>query len=139
MPTLSEAEDAICQAFSDAWADRTPVEWPNVATEGPQLREGNVAWCAVHIIHDGADQRTLGGEGERVFERFGGLTVQIFIPAGQRGLSPASELAKVAADAFEGKTVGGVRFYRVGTRTIGSDGTWFQVNVSADFEFDETK
>lgn len=136
---LAMAEDAICQAFSDAWADLTPVEWPNVATEGPALRDGNAAWCSLAIRHDGSDQRTLGEEGGRVFTRTGGLTVQIFVPAGQRGLQPASSLATVAQNAFEGKTVGGVRFYRVGAHTVGSDGVWYQVNVRADFEFDETK
>lgn len=139
MPTLSDAEDTICQTLSDAWADRTPIDWPNVEAEGPHLRDGSDPWAALHIQHGGSDQHSFGQDGERTFTRVGSLTLQVFVPAGQRGLSAASALAMVAADAFEGKTVDGVRFYRVGTRTVGRDGSWFQVNVTADFEFDEVK
>lgn len=139
MPTMLEAEDAMFQAFKDAWEDRTPVDWPNVARSGPHLRDGKASWAAVDISHDGSDQHSFGQEGERTFTRTGGITVRVFVPAGERGLTPASDLATVAANAFEGKTHGGVRFYRVGVKTVGRDGSWYQVNAHADFEFDEVK
>lgn len=141
MTTIPEATEAICACFHAAWADRTPVEWPNVVPpEGePKLSQGNKSYAALHIKHEHGDQHSLGEKGNRVFTRDGGLTVQVFVPVGKRGLEEADALAKAAHDAFEGETFGGVRFYRVSTITVGPDGPWFQVNVAADFEFDEVK
>jgi hypothetical protein len=140
MPNLTEATETICQCFHTNWADRTQVEWPNVIPEnGQKLSQGNEAYVALHIKHEGSDQSSFGGEGGRVFVRQGQVIAQVFVPVGKRGLEEATQLAKVASDAFEGKTLGGVRFYRVSARTVGPDGPWYQMNVSADFEFDEIK
>lgn len=139
MPNMAMAEDSTFGAFNVAWAARTPIDWPNVTVEGPHLREGTDPWVSIHMLHDGSDQHTMGEEGARVFTRTGSVVVQVFVPAGQRGLTDATALAMVASSAFEGRTVDGVRFYRVGTKTVGRDGSWFQVNVTADFEFDEVR
>lgn len=140
MPTLPEATESICKCFHAAWADRTPVEWPNVvADDGQKLSLGNEAYAALHVLHAGGDQHSLGEAGNRVFERAGQVVVQVFVPAGKRGLDEAASLAKAASDAFEGVSFEGVRFHRVGTRTVGLDGNWFQMNVYGDFEFDEVK
>lgn len=137
MPDLAMATEAICRAFNETWADATPIDWPNVARDGPHLREGNEPWVAIHIKHDGQAQHTLGPVGERTFVGEGQLEVQLFVPAGKRGLADADRLAKLAVSAFRGRTVDGVRFLRVGARTIGNDGPWHQTNVGADFEYDE--
>lgn len=139
MPNLAMATDAILAAFHEAWADRYPVEWPNHQPDGPKLSEGDSPWARVTIRHEGSDQASLGEVGGRVFTREGTVTVQVFVPSGKRGLIDADELAMVATNAYEGKTHGGVRFYRVGAKTVGHDGPWFQVNAVADFEFDEVK
>lgn len=141
MPTLPEATEAICQRFNDAWADRTPVEWPNVIPDDgkPKLSHGNVSYASVHIKHEDSDQHTLGEKGNRVFQREGQVIVQVFVPAGKRGLEEADTLAKAASDAFEGETFGGVSYHRVSARTVGLDGPWYQMNVTADYEFDEVR
>ncbi len=137
------AEDTMLAAVFAALPEGTPTDWPNkdwdTTAQGPHPREGLDEWTAVHILHDNSDQQSMGEEGGRVFTRRGSVIVQTFVPAGQRGLAGASALAMAAASAFEGRTIDGVRFYRVGSRTVGRDGAWFQVNVSADFEFDEVK
>lgn len=139
MPTQAMAEESMCAALYAALPDLATV-WPNKEpAPADHPREGTDPWAAFHILHDGSDQSTLGAEGARTFTRTGSVKVQVFVPAGQRGLDEATVLATAARDAFEGKTIGGVRFYRVGQRTVGLDGSWFQVNVSGDFEFDETK
>jgi hypothetical protein len=70
------------------------------------------------------------------------VIVQVFAPltAGE-GLTQAEALAIIARDAFEGKTAGAgqVWFRNVAINEIGPDGPWFQINVSADFLYDETK
>lgn len=140
MPSLTEATDSICECYNTAWADRTPVEWPNVSQPaGTKLSDGNVAYAAFHVLHEGSAQMSFGDTGNRVFTREGQFIVQIFVPAGKRGLDESSLLAKAALDAFEGITFGGVRFHQVGAKTVGLRDNWFQVNVSGDFEFDEVK
>jgi hypothetical protein len=136
MPNLAMATDTICGQFNSAWADRAPVEWPNVPVPDPHFRDGSDPWCAFDLAFEGGENATIGS---RVFSRSGHLVVRIFVPAGERGLERANELAMVALDAFEGKTIDGVSFYNVGMKTVGPDGPWFQVNVRADFEFDEVK
>jgi hypothetical protein len=70
-------------------------------------------------------------------ERWGELTFQVFVPAGKRGLELAGQLAKVALNAYEGSTLDGVRFRRVGLKDVGVNGAWQQTNVTAHFEYDE--
>ncbi len=140
MTTHAQADEAMCQALQTAVAPLDLIVlWPNVDPPLPHPREGESAWAAFHISHDGGDQRTLGERGRRTFTRTGGFVLQVFVPAGQRGLEEATALAKPAVDAFEGETLEGVRFRRVGMHTVGRDGAWFQVNVRGDFEFDEVK
>ncbi len=136
MPNMATATDSICQAYNTAWAERTAIEWPNVTTEGPHLRDGNDPWCALDVLWDGGGNASISS---KHFLRQGSVVVRIFVPLGQRGLERATELAMAACDTFEGKTIDGVSFYRVGTKTVGPDGPWYQVNVRAEFEFDEVK
>ena len=149
MPTLIEATDAVCSTINVAWLANAPalnggtapeVEWPNVQREGPPLYDGNVAWAKLIVDHDFSDQATLGGVGERVFERAGSFAFQVFVPAGKRGLDQAGRLAMVALNAFEGVTSpGGVRFYRVKPKTVGQRDAWYQFNVEGVFEYDVVK
>lgn len=140
MPSLTEATNSICECFNTAWNNRTPIEWANVVNlGGTKLSEGNDAYAAFHVIHEGSDQLSLGEAGNRVFTREGQFIAQIFVPVAKRGLEESDLLAKAAIDAFEGITFGGVRFHQVGAKTVGPSGNWFQVNVSGNFEFDEVK
>jgi hypothetical protein len=140
MPTQAQAEEAMCAAVFAGLPAETIILWPNRdVPEDSHPREGTSPWTAFHINHNGGDQHTLGAAGARTFVRTGSVTLQVFVPAGQRGLEDATTLATAARNVFEGETIEGVRFYRVGARTVGRDGAWFQVNVRADFEFDEVK
>lgn len=146
----TEASDAILAAFAAYWSANAPaqnggvepeVRWPGV-DEG-ELPDGSVAWCRVTLRHFPAGQRTLGPIGARRFARNGVVTVQVFAPllAG-RGDTQAQALAIIARDAFEGKTAGageGVWFRATQVREVGPDRAWFQMNATADFEYDEIK
>lgn len=141
MPTPAMAEETMCSALYAGMTGGETILWPNkdLPDGTPHPQEGEDAWMAFHINHDGGGQHSLGERGGRTFTRKGGFVLQIFVPAGQRGLEEATALATSAINVFEGETIGGVRFYRVGQRTVGRDGSWFQVNVRGDFEFDEVK
>ena len=139
MPSQAMAEETMCAALH-AGMGGLVIVWPNreLAPED-HPREGETSWAAFHINHDGSGQRSMGQKGARTFTRTGGFVLQVFVPAGQRGLEEATALATAATNIFEGETLGGVRFSRVGSHTVGKDGSWFQVNVRGDFEFDEVK
>ena len=143
MPTAAMAEEAMCSALYAGIGGSLTILWPNKdLPEGVQHpREGTGPWAAFHILHDGSDQATLGPAGERTFTRTGQFQLQIFVPAGQRGLEQATAFATPAINVFEGNTLDGVRFYRVGRKEVGREpgSSWYQVNVAGDFEFDETK
>jgi hypothetical protein len=138
MPDLAMATDTICATLDAAWPDDR-IEWPNVIPPdgAPKLNSGTDPWCALDLFWDGSGETAIGN---RVFTRTGFITVRVFVPAGERGLEVANDLCKTIVNAFEGKTIDGVSFHNVGPKTVGPDGAgWFQVNVRADFEFDEVK
>lgn len=135
--SLTTATDAACSLFNDAWGATSPVEWPNAQAQDPALYAGSSPWARVTVAHAGGEQRSMGRDGERVFEAYGTVTVSVFVPAGKKGLADSDALADLAASAFRGKTRNGVRFSRVGARTVGADGPWHRVDVEAEYDYDE--
>lgn len=140
--TLNQARNEIWSTFQDAWeADSTselvPVLYPDVSGEPPE--EG--AWVRASMIHTGSTQVTLSNEtGARRFRRSGIVTIQIMTPCGM-GLTLSDQLTKIAMRAFEGVTTspGGVMFLNVRPIEAGQSGNWYQVNVLADFQYDEVR
>lgn len=136
--TFEQARDDIFSAFKAAWGVTTfPVVWPDKPAEKPS---GRTPWARVTIRHAGGFQATLSNiNGQRRWRRNGVVIVQVFTPSGE-GLSRAYDLAKIACDAFEGvSTPRGVWFRNARINEVGPDGDWQQVNVLADFEYDEVK
>lgn len=97
-------------------------------------------WAEVFVRHTAGYQATLSSTlGSRIFRREGVIQVRIFIAQGS-GLSDAYTLAKVVADAYEGaRTSGGAWFRNVRVNEVGRDGEFLQVDVTVDFQYDETK
>ena len=145
--TFAEARDAIQSRFKAQFdadvlaivggSDKPLVVWDNVALTGEPPKDK--AWFRVNVKHSDGDQVSLGEAGTRKFSRDGIVTVQIFIPAGARGLALADRLGKMTVDAFEGKAAAGVWFRRVKLVEVGPDGPWFQYNVTAAFTYELTK
>lgn len=99
----------------------------------------NNPFCRSYIRHVTGRQKSLGGAGHRMFGRNGFLTAQIYTPVG-KGLQESSQLAKVVADAFEGRSSdNGVWFRNVRINEVGKDGMFMLTNVIVDFEYHETK
>lgn len=138
--TYAQARDEMLTQITAAWtagASGAPLLYDDRPGATPA---DATTWARVHIQHNLGTQATIGNPiGNNLFRRDGLLTVQIFVPIG-KGLSLADTLAKVAADAFEGQsTPGGVWFRKVRMREIGPDKAWFNVNVYAEFNYDEAK
>ncbi len=137
--TYETANNEILGFFKAAW-DPTGLLalYPNVQGTKPSAQ---VAWARVTVSHGPGGQTALtGGLGSNRFDRFGLVTVQIFIPNGQ-GLSQGYILGKVIADAFEGKSTTSAIWFRNVTppNEIGPSVEWFQINVTIEFEYDEIK
>jgi len=136
--TYQEARDEIFALFKTAW-DTTgyPAHYQDVRK---QRAKDDDPWAVVTLQHSAGFQATLSGaQGARTFARLGFVTVQIFTPNG-KGLQEAYDLSKVVSDAFEGaSTPGGVWFRNVRLNEVGRDGKFHQINVVAEFRYDEVK
>ncbi len=142
LASLTAARDAILTLFKVAWDAQTPPV-PKLLNDDVKddLPAGTFPWARIIVRHNTGFQATLAGEtGNRRFRRLGLVTVQIFTPYGD-GLDLNDALAKVAVDAFEGKSTAAdeVLFRNVRSNEVGQDGNWFQTNVFAEFEYDEVK
>lgn len=142
------ARDDMLGVFKTKWDADTPavnggaipgVYYDGVGEAGPGPHDE--AWARVQIRHNLGEVAGIGGPaGARQRTRkLGILTVQVFSPleAGG-GLTLAENLAKVAKSAFEAVvTTNGVIFRNVRAVEVGEDGPWYQINVIAEFEYDE--
>lgn len=142
--TLTQARDEILGTFKTAWdagaetVGKT-VLYPNVGNQEPPTAEE--LWARVTVQHFVGAQVTLSGAtGARRFRHNGLVTVQLFAPSGE-GLETLDAAATIVKQAFEGVTTspGRVLFRNVRVNEIGPDGQWFNVNVLADFEYDEVR
>jgi hypothetical protein len=146
MTTFDGARDEILAAFRTAWTAGTPPitgTVPPVGYEGVETaasQPSTAPFARIVIRHVGGRQATLSNQdGQRTFEKTGIIGVQIFAPlVAGLGLTVVEALAKVAKSAFEGRaTPSGVWFRNVRAVEVGPDGAMFQINVWADFEYDE--
>lgn len=143
------ARDAVNGAFYSHWLEAAAAAAgtgspPKVEFSGLQedqrLSEGNEPWARVTIKWASGQGHTLAPVGSRRFDRRGTVTVQVFTPVGKRGLLLSDRLVKVAQDAFEANApASGPWFRNVRSQDIGPDDAWYQVNVVAEFTFDEVK
>lgn len=142
MPNITQARDEILTRFRTEWladgiSSPVPLTFEDFESD---LASGNAPWARVTVRHATGEQATLtDGSGKNRFRRTGTVFVQIFTPFGD-GLSKADALATIAARAFEGKeTPLHVWFRDVRYVEVGRDGQFYNVNVLADFEYDEVK
>lgn len=138
MTTLTGARESIYQRASDNWGSTSPFCFANetfVPTAG-------TAWVRFIVEQAESEQRTLGGAGNRRFERDGVIRAQINVPL-DSGLREADELGAVVIAIFEGVTFQGVWTGAARTREAGKvevEGlNWFRYDVEVDYSFHETR
>lgn len=143
---LSTARDEMHRIFDDAWeAGAGAVNGgvvPAVKYEGlPQPKAfppRDAQWGRMRIRHTLAEQSAMSDTVAR-FEKIGTVTIQIFASLElDEPANRAADLAQIAKGAFEGKkTPSQVWFRNVTVNEIGVDDAWYNINVLADFEYDE--
>lgn len=98
----------------------------------------DLAWGRAKIIHSDGEQATLAGTAGTLFRNYGVITVQCFAPMRDNtGALVARRLAEVVKTAFQGRNTTNVWFRQVRYNEVGREGTWYQMNVVANFEWDE--
>ncbi len=148
LPTFITARDEILGLFKAAWDANTPVlngsvvvpvQWPGGAVYEPP--DATKPFARIKIQEGPSPQRTFGRPGQRRFTRPGLVTVQVFAPVSVGGgLSLGSNLATIARNAYEGiGTASGLFFRNCRIQEIGNSGAWEQINVTAEFEYDEVR
>lgn len=145
-PDPEQVYDSIFGQFKTAWEAGTPavvgtappIEYPDEPQTATPLSQGTTPWARIAAKHAVRSTTTIGytvpGQGRVSAE--GVVMVNIFVPAGKRGLTLAAQLGKVALAAFEGQRAGYVWFTDVVPEEVGVDGAWFQYNVKAKFHYD---
>lgn len=151
-PDLEQVYDSILGQFRGQWVAQTPalmvaagypsevpdVEWPDEPEAKTPLSKGKKPWARIAVKHGYRGTTTIGTTlpGHGRVRADGTVMVNIFVPAGKRGLAFAARLGKVAVAAFEGQRAGDVWFTDVVPEEVGVDGAWFQYNVKAKFHYD---
>lgn len=147
MTTLNEAKEGILKHFVDGWADRTAIHIDNeqfdTTDQKEQVGSGDDSpWVDIRIRHTGANQESLGGPGNRKFQRLGQAVINIYT-ACDIGTQVADNLTQDVLDIFEGISIPDttVRFNQVVPTEVGVlNGTdWYLVVVTALFVYDEVK
>lgn len=139
MTTRTQARDQILTLFRTAWLTLTPPVPPLLFDDvKADIPAATSPWARVSIQTYGGEQATFGQAGNRHFDHFGVVTVQIFTPAFD-GLDLSDTLVQAAQDAFEGQSTPHIWFKNVRAVDIGSDGDWYNVNVQADFLYTNIK
>lgn len=136
--TPEQAVDDILDVFKAAWDttgftavyDEEGVAGKIPATQDP--------WSRVSVRHATGEQASLsGGTGTKRYRSTGFVMMQIFTPIGE-SLVQARQLAQLLKVAYQGITTPRqVWFRRARLNEVGSDGDWYQINVIADFTYDE--
>jgi hypothetical protein len=135
--SIDQARDEMSALFmaaldASAYADDLVI-WDDLADAPDKERS---RWWRFAIRHADGGNAAIGG---RLFRRYGTVWVQMYAPAGE-GLSTLDQMGKVALTALEGQsTPGGVWFRNVRPREAGREGVWQQMNVLADFVYDEVR
>lgn len=147
--TPQEAVNEILERFNDLWTPTTyPIVWQDVAIT-PALQKmidgadgvPLTPYARVTVRSNFRRQETLGQEGNRRFRGFGVLFVEIFTPTGD-GYKAARELEAIVRNAYETPSLSSYRVWyvpNVQSREAGSEGLWSRINVTVEWEYEETK
>lgn len=141
MATKLEVKEALYAAFVAGWSGQTaPYTFDNEEFDS----SSRDTFVRVAVRFFDSTLGALGGpgvSGQRKYTRNGAVFVQCFCREG-KGSRPADLLAEAASDIYEGNTFlsSQIRINDVPVTEIGPDGEGFyQINVEANFEYDERK
>lgn len=132
---VSQARDEMYGVFLKVWDKTYPVVWGTLPGTPPA---SETPWARVTIKHSGGGQSSLAGEtGTRRFKRIGIIRISVFVPAGGDQVI-GYELAQKVANAYEDAKLD-VWFRNIRIKEQGVSGAFEQIDVLADFLYDEVR
>ena len=130
----TEAQDALLAFIKTQWglsAGGAQLFYDNQDVDRPD----SPTLFGRAIVRHGRGTRTTLGVNR--FRRFGTVFVQTFTPQGKgKDLAELRVLSDAIAHALEEANLSGIRIQDVDINELGSDGTYFQINVAAQFTYD---
>ena len=144
MSTILEARNAIMQVVSDGWAadpltQNLTLLWDDVQGDAPghDANGEPVSYGRCTVRHLLGGEETIGGEGLGKDLQQGQVVVQVFTPKGH-GYLTADPIVQVVKRFFQRQRFGGDGyFFEVTASEIPSATDWVQVNVVAQFRYEE--
>lgn len=134
--TVAEARDAMSALVVSLWNTAAPgaiLLYDNQRDQHPPKNAS--LWGRLHIKHDDRDRVTLGSGASALFRSVGALYVQVFVPPGS-GTAVIEGVASALVAGLQDADVPGIRLYRVRSNDVGPDGTFYQMNVELNFQYD---
>lgn len=115
------------------------VRWQGVGSNEPP--DGGLRWLRVTMNHTDGRQATLAGAtGKRRWGRNGLIMVQCFAPLAKGSIKEAIKMATAVQNALQGKATPNCVWFRNCTiNEVGPDKFWFNVNMTATFDYDEAR
>ena len=139
--TIGQARDAIISHFESAWSgfsyDLDDIKYENKPEDRPD--GDDVVWCRFRIEHTFFKKNSLSNPaGLAKYGRDAILTIQLFAPCND-GLN--DEIPQSIVDIFEAgvATLPGIWFRDTTAKEIGTDGIWYQTNITANVQYDQIK
>lgn len=133
---VTDAVDLINKTFLDAWIaagySSANVRWNDVPSP-TGIPTGQVVWARVTIRHSDGYKNKLG-PGANTHSNTGTVWVQTFTPIGA-GTPPGYPVADCVVKAFR-NSKSDVWFRNARMKEVGSSGAFEQINVLADFTYD---
>ena len=146
MTSPTTARNTLVGALRTAWlasgtTSAIELQYDNVRDDPPTGvdAEGRpLPFGRITMRHTGGTQETLGNVGARKFDSGGVVTMQIFTAPGDGHALSDVIVAEVRAAMQALRSPNGVWLSEISPPIeIGRTGTWFQVNVTATFAYEE--
>jgi len=134
MTTIAQARELIYDHFIAQWGARTKYTFDNEQFTPVK----GVAWARLSVRHTGATPESFGSLGNRRFERFGIVLIQVFVPAatGRKALDDHADFLKTM---FEGKNLSGIRLAALVPRESAPEALWEGIVCEVPFAYSEVR
>jgi hypothetical protein len=135
--TQAEAREAIYEHFAAGWTAASRSERYCLENESFVPTPGT-AWLRLAVRNVSGAQDSLGGVGERNFERIGIIFAQVFVPL-NTGRSAADNVVQALRDILEGVRLSGTDLwtYESVAREAGPTDGWDMTVLETNFRYVE--
>lgn len=133
--TPAEFRDTVLSAFADAWVaageSLDDLAWDNLSFE----TDNKDSYVYVSLAPAAGEVASLGTGNQVQMRRSSNFVANVNVRH-NKGMALADTLAEKVIDFLESAKLTGIRFRNQGLVQTGRFGEWFQVNVTAEIDYD---